>query len=118
MQVLGKDMDTMIMTTGEIAASGSFTTDAYIARGIEGDATLQWTVTGDGTMKAEVLTSNDGTVFNDIVTDIITGQTETSGIGGTNMVSFGIPPCAFVKFKFSETGGANHIHVTAYLRVN
>ena len=116
MEVLGTN-DTPSITTGEIAASGSFTSDAFIARGIEGDATLQWTVTGDGTLKIEVLPSNDGVVFNDIVDDIVTGQTKTSGISGTNMIAFGIPPCDQVKFKFTETGGANHIHVVARLRV-
>jgi hypothetical protein len=115
MEVLG--VDTTIINTGEIAASGSYTTDAYIARGIEGDATLQWTVTGDGAMKVEVLTSNDGVIFNDIADDIVTGQTKSSGISGTNMVAFGIPSCDQVKFKFTETGGANHIHVASRLRV-
>lgn len=117
MEVLGRDLDTTIISTGEISASGSYTSSAYISRGIEGDATLQWTVTGDGTMKAEILVSNDGTVFNDIVDDIVTGQTKTSGISGTNMVAFGIPSCSFVKFKFSETGGASDITVVAHLRV-
>lgn len=115
MEVLGIN-DTPSITTGEIAASGSFTSDAFIARGLEGDATLQWTVTGDGTLKVEALTSNDGTVFNDIADDICTGQTKTSGIGGTNMANFGIAPCDQVKFKFTETGRVNHIHVTARLR--
>ena len=117
MEVLNQ-VDTTIITTGEIVASGNYEAGPYIARGlVEGDATLQWTVTGDGTLKIEVLLSNDCAVFNDIVDDIVTGQTKTSGIGGTNMVAFGIPPCDQIKLKFTETGGANHIHVVARLRV-
>lgn len=115
MEELGKNSIPSI-TTGEIAASGSFTSEAFIARSIEGDASMQWTVTGDGTCKIEVLTSNDGMVFNDIADDIATGQTKSSGISGTNMAAFGIPLCDQVKFKFTETGGADHIHVLARLQ--
>lgn len=115
MQELGKGIIPSI-STGVIAASGSFTSEAFIARGIEGDATLQWTVTGDGTLKIEVLTSNDGVVFNDIADDIATAQTKTSGVGGTNMAAFGIPLCDQCKFKFTETGGADTIEVIARLQ--
>jgi hypothetical protein len=117
MEVLNK-VDTTIISTGEIAASANYEAGPYIARGLEGDATIQFTVTGDGALKIELLTSNDGAVFNDIVDDIVTGQTKASGISGTNMVAFGIPPCDQVKIKFTETGGASHIHVAARIRVS
>ena len=117
MEVLNR-VDTIIIDTGEISAAGPYTTDAYIARGLEGDASIQFTVTGEGALKIEMLTSNDCAVFNDILDDIATGQTKLSGIGGTNMVAFGIPPCDQVKFKFTEMGGGgNHIHVIARIRV-
>ena len=115
MEVLGKN-DTPTIETGVIAASGSYTSRAFLARDIEGDATMQWTVTGDGTVKIEVLTSLDGAIFNDIADDIATAQTKTSGVGGTNQAAFGIPLCDQVKFKFTETGGADEISVVARLR--
>lgn len=115
MEVLGKN-DTPTIETGVIAASGSYTSRAFLARDIEGDATMQWTVTGDGEVKIEVLTSLNGEHFSDIADDIATVQTKTSGVGGTNMVAFGIPLCEQVKFKFTETGGADEVSVAARVR--
>lgn len=109
---------TVSISTDTIAASETYTTEAYDATQLTGYFSLQWTVTGDGTMKAEVLVSNDGVTFNDIDSDIITGQTKTSGISGTNMKSFTVTPCNQFKIKFTETGGANSIAVTAKLRAS
>lgn len=115
MEVLGIQ-NTPTIDTGIILSSGTFLSDAFLARDIEGDATLQWTVTGNGTVKIEVLTSNDGIVFNDIADDIAVGQTKDTGIGGTNMAAFGIPLCDQVKFKFTETGGAAAVQAVARVR--
>ena len=100
----------------ELAAGEDKESRSFLARGIEGDATLQWTATGDGEFKAEVLTSNDGVNFNDICDDICTGQGATSGIGGTNMAPFIIPPCDEIRIKFTETSASDGIAIVARLR--
>lgn len=105
-----------LISTGTIAASGSYTTEAFSARELEGFFSLQWTVTGDGTMKAEVLVSNDGVTFVEVDADITTAQTKTSGTGGVNMIDFEVTLCEQFKIKFTETGGANSITVVARLR--
>lgn len=107
---------TVTISSGTIAATESYTTEAYDATQLSGFFSLQWTVTGDGTMKAEVLVSNDGATFLKIDDDIVTGQTKTSGTGGVNMSDFEVTPCNQIKIKFTETGGANTIAVAARLR--
>jgi hypothetical protein len=109
---------TTTITSGTISASGSYTSEAYDVTQLQGYFSLQWTVTGDGTMKAEVLSSNDGVTFHDLNADITSSQTKTTGGGsdGKNMASFLVVPCNQIKIKFTETGGANSIAVTAYLK--
>ena len=110
-----RNSNTILISSGTIVASGTYTSDAYDVTGLDGLFSLQWTVTGDGTMKAEVLVSNNGAVFNDIDTDITTAQTKSTGISGTNMVAFEPTLCNQIKIKFTETGGANSITVVARL---
>ncbi|MFZ2809448.1 MAG: hypothetical protein WAZ60_23945 [Desulfosalsimonadaceae bacterium] len=107
---------TTTITSGTIALSQSYTSEAYDATQLQGFFSLQWTVTGDGTMKAEVLVSNDGVTFHDLDSDITTGQTKSTGTGGVNMADFEVTPCNQIKIKFTETGGANSIAVVAKLR--
>lgn len=103
---------TVSITTGTIAASGSYTTDPYDCAELEGYFSLQWTIVGSGTMKVEVLISNDGGTFTEIDPDITTGQTV-----GTSITDFIVTPCNQFKLKFTETAGAaNTIAVTARLR--
>jgi hypothetical protein len=102
---------TVSISTGTISASGTYTTEAYDSSQLQGYFSLQWTIVGSGTMKAEVLVSNDGVTFFDIDTDIATGKTV-----GTGMVSFTVTPCNQLKIKFTETAGANTISVTAHLK--
>lgn len=111
-----RNTNTVSISSGTITASGSYTTDAFDCTELKGLFSLQWTVTGDGTMKAEDLVSNDGSVFLELDPDITTGQTKTSGTSGTNMVDFDVTPCNQFKIKFTETGGASSIVVTAKLR--
>jgi hypothetical protein len=108
MIVLGRDGAQNIVT-GEILASGSFLSDAFDVSQVDGFFSLQWGVTGDGTLKVEALCALDGINFHDIADDIAAAQTKTSGIGGVNMDSFTIPPCLQMKLKFSETGGISAI---------
>ena len=107
---------TFTVTTGTIAASGSYTTEALDCTGLNGFFSLQWATTGNGTMKAEVLVSNDGVTFHELDTDITTAQTKLTGTGGVNMTDFEVTPCNQMQIKFSETGTANSIAVVARLR--
>jgi hypothetical protein len=111
-----RDTSTVTIASGTIAASGSYTTDAMDASGLDGFFSLQWTVTGDGTMKAEVLVSNSGSVFHELDADITTAQTKSTGTSGTNMTDFEVTPCNFIKIKFTETGTSNTITVAARLK--
>ena len=104
------------LSSGSITAGGSYTSEAIDCRRAAGLFSLQWLVAGDGTMKAEVLSSNDGVSFLDVNPDITTGQTKTSGDGaGNNMIDFEVMPCNFFKIKFTETGAAQAITVTGKL---
>jgi len=111
---------TTTITSGTIALSDSYTSEAYDATQLQGFFSLQWTVTGTGTMKAEVLTSNDGVTFNDVDPDITTLQTASTGIGGVNMTDFEVTPCNQIKIKFTETAGVaeTSISVVAKLRAS
>jgi hypothetical protein len=111
-----RNTGTVTISTGTISASGSYTTDAYDASSLEGFFSLQWTVTGDGTMKAEVLVSNDGATFHELDADITTAQTKSTGTSGVNMTDFEVTPCNQFKLKFTETGTANSVTVVARLR--
>lgn len=108
--------NTVQIATGTIVASDSYTSDAYDVTSLDGFFSLQWTVTGDGTLTIEVLVSNDGEVFNDIDADITTGQLKTSGISGTNMAAIDPTTCNFIKLKFTETSTTDSISVTARLK--
>jgi hypothetical protein len=67
-------------------------------------------------MKAEVLVSNDGETFLELDDDITSAQTKTTGTSGVNMTDFEVTPCTQLKIKFTETGGADSIAVSARLR--
>jgi hypothetical protein len=111
-----RNTGTFTISSGTIVASGTYTTEALDASQLIGAFSLQWTVTGDGTMKAEVLVSNDGVNFHDLDTDITTGQTKSTGLSGTNMAAFDAVVCNQLKLKFTETGGSDTIAVVARLR--
>ena len=108
------------ISSGTIPASGTYRSVAYdVAAILDGIYALEWTVTGDGTMKAEVLTSINGVTFHNLDTDITAAQTKTTGIGadGVNMAGFTATRCCQIKILFTETGAANSIVVVASLRV-
>lgn len=117
MIVLKRD-GTPHIATGEILAGGSFLTQAFDASGLEGGYVLQWKVIGDGTMKAEALSSLDGERFLDVNTDICVAQTKITGPegDGVNLADFSVILCNQIKLKFTETGGINPITVAAQLR--
>jgi len=106
------------ISTGVIAASGSYTTEAISARGLAGYFSLQWLTTGDGTMKAEVLVSNDGVTFFDLDDDICSAQIKTSGTSGASMAKFELTICDQFKIKFTETGASNSVTIVAKLKAS
>jgi hypothetical protein len=101
-----------------VSASGNSSSAEVSTSKLAGLFSLQWTITGNGTAKFEVLPSNNGADFPDIETDISTGQTKTTGPAsdGKNMTSFEMSPCRSFKIKVTETGGANSITVSAWLK--
>ena len=106
---------TVSISSGAIVASGTYTSEAYDCHRTSGLFSLQWLVTGDGTMKAEVLSSNDNVTYLDVNSDITTAQTKSTGTSGANMIDFEVMPCNSFKIKFTETGGAQAITVVAKL---
>jgi hypothetical protein len=102
---------TVSVSTGTILPSGVYLSDAFDASQLQGNFSLQWTITGAGTLKIEVLVSNDGVNFHELDADIAVGQ-----LVGTGMAAFDVTVCNQLKLKFTETAGADPIVVTARLR--
>ena len=100
-----------------VTAAGNALSTEIDLRRTEGYLALQWTITGDGTGKFEVLSSLNGVDFLDINTDIAAAQTKTTGPSsdGKNAASATCIPCPVVKIKVTETGGVNSITVTAWI---
>lgn len=101
-----------------IDASGTSTSMEILAINIQGFFSLEWVITGDGTVKFEVLPSNSGSNFLNTEPDIATGQTKITGPGtdGKNFTSFEIPACHSFKIICTETGGADAVVVSAWLK--
>ena len=87
-----------------------------------GSIAMQLKITGDGTLKIDVLYSNDGISFYipETNTSVVTGLTKTSGGGsdGGVMFTFSADVAAFMKFRITETGGANSVTVTGIVAIN
>ena len=98
-----------------IAASGSLTTIIFDLNNFKpnGFYSLQVTVTRSGACKFEYLCSNDGENFVEPVgaSDISSGVTAVSSA----IISFSPVPCAYLRIKCTETGGANSVTVSAWL---
>ena len=77
---------------------------------------FQYKVTGDGTVDIVVETSIDGLnwVDNGIKAK---GATKTSGPGGNggDIVPLVIKPSDFIRFKATETGGANSVTLNLWM---
>lgn len=113
------DTNSIVISSGVIAANGDYTSEVFDCRGLKGDFSLQWLVTGDGTVKFEALISNDGENFLDIDADIAAAQTKTTGPAsdGHNMAGFTITVCNFFKIKITEAN-VDTATVVARLRAN
>jgi len=87
-----------------------------------GNFSLQVEVTGSGTLKGEVLLSNDGANFIEpsSVFDIFSGFTATSGPNGDGRDIFPVElnmVVRYMKIRVTETGGANSATITGYLAI-
>ena len=103
-----------------IAANDSFTSEAFLvaesgtnAPAIAGFGSIQCNISGTGTLKAEILASNtpdDAASFvtPDGMQPIFTGKTL-----GRILTILSVPPCVAFKVKFTETGLANPVTLTA-----
>lgn len=100
------------ITAGEIEAGGSFTSEAVDVSNLTGKGSLQWAITGSGTVKFEVLVSNDGTTFFDIDTDIADSKT-----AGAGMAAFDFTICNSLKIKITETGSTDPATVSGDLKL-
>lgn len=109
-----------------IVASGSFTTPPIetFKHNLEGNISLQFKVTGTGTLKVEWLLSNDwdgvtGTfVIPSSETAPVTLFGSSSGDGtGNDFVNLPMDNNQAFKLKFSEDGTSNAITVTATLNM-
>jgi len=112
-----------IFSAQEVAASGTAYSRIIDVGKVAGNASLQITLTGDGTGKFEWVGSNDedAVVANFIelngVSDIVTAFAKTTGPGsdGKHIYPFTISAVKKLAIKVTETGGANSITVTAIL---
>jgi hypothetical protein len=86
--------------------------------GIDGFFTLQWEITGDGTVTLTPYCSVNGADFIAYSRTIATGQTKTTGPGanGKNMTSFRIDLCSLFFIRATETAKSNPVYITAWLK--
>ena len=106
-----------------IAASGDYTSGAIdlSTKYINGEFSLQFALTGDGTATIEYLVSNDGVTFLNPTgsTDIVSSFTSASGTAGKDLLKIPIVEdviiAKFIKIKVTETSTTDSITVTAVI---
>jgi len=105
----------------EIAASESYTSSAIDLSQARGYFSIQYTITGNGTVTLSYTLSNDGTTYltPSGSSSIATGLTKTSGPGGSgkDILPFTPPIAKYMKIVATETGGVNSATVTSVLNV-
>lgn len=117
---LNDDIKFTTITTGTIAASGSYTSEAIDLTRVDdaqqglvaasGFFSVDVVITGSGTGKLELLCTNAGITWSipEGMYSIMSGKT-----AGTYFASFSCPICKSFKIKFTETGAANSISCVA-----
>ncbi len=104
-----------------VSASASYTPWTINLSTLEGCASLQLEVAGDGEVEVEYAISNDGQTYtapqNGSV--ILTGVMKSSGDGGNGVIfdSFDIEFGKYVRIGFNEVGGISPVTVNATLAV-
>lgn len=103
-----------------IDASGNSTSDIDLRRmNAEGFFSIQYQITGDGTVTIDYLESNDGSNFVDPEDDIDTGFTKTGGPNsdGIDLQPFEPNLCGVLRIRITETGGVNGVVASAWVAV-
>jgi hypothetical protein len=100
------------ITTGTIAASGTFTSQPVELVRNEGFFSLQSTLTGSGTAKIQWQESNDGENYNTASTDLYTAQT-----AGTIKESFAPQLSKFIRILVTETSTTDSVSLVMTLAV-
>jgi hypothetical protein len=104
--------------TGEIAASGNYTTEAIDLSKLSNEhrLSLQVSATGDGTATIEILCSNDNVNFVDSGTDVLTDQA-AGNVVPTILTTSMCPYCRWIKIKVTETSTTDAVTVVMSLFV-
>ena len=107
-----------IIDAEEIDASGSYTTSVIDLAQTRGYFSIQYEITGDGTLILSYTMSNDGTnyLLPSGSSTIATGLTKTSGPGGDgkDILPFTPPVAKFIKFVATETSTTDSATITMY----
>lgn len=110
-----------IFTSTAVSAGGSATSGAVDISNARGYFSIQYAVTGDGTLKLTYQLSNDAITWitPSSATEIATGLTKTSGPGsnGKDIVTFSPEMAKYIQIVATETGGANSATITAMMAV-
>ena len=110
-----------IFTSTTVSAGGSATSGAVDISNARGYFSIQYAVTGDGTLKLSYQLSNDAITWitPSSAADIATGITKTSGPNsdGKDLVSFSPEMAKYIQIVATETGGANSATITAMMAV-
>jgi len=106
---------TKIFDSVEIAASGVSTSAAQNLNGTIGYQSLQYAVTGSGTVELTFQVSNDGVTFSTPpdAAVIISGVTVGTGLVQIEMTTI----AKYIKIIATETGGADSVTITIWLSV-
>jgi len=111
----------LVFDSQSVAAGGSATSRKIDLKRTRGYFSLQYVLTGDGTVTLSYELSNDGNIwiFPSTCGDSfpLTGLTKTSGPGGDGKDIVPVKPiiARFIRFKVTETGGANGVTISARL---
>jgi len=107
---------TTVLSAVTVALSTTQTSAAIDLAGVRGYFSIQYAITGDGTLTLSYTLSNDGTnyLLPSADSTIATGLTKTSGPGGDgkDIISFNPTIARFMKITATETAGANAAVVT------
>ena len=99
-----------------VALSTTQTSSVIDLANVRGYFSVQYLITGDGTITLSYTLSNDGSTYllPSADSDIATGLTKTSGPGsdGKDIIMFNPSIARFMKITATETGGANSAVVT------
>ena len=105
-----------------ITKNTSVTSGAFDLREVAQDGvfSLEYLITGDGTVKIEYLLCSTATgtfVEPSTAVDIASGLTKTSGTSGRDIITFNPELAPFMKIKVTETSNSRNAVVTLKLNI-